>query len=438
MKLAYGTGCIDSYDIGIDLSSYSQILEYGNIDCKEFNTDKTDVNKAVLVNDVICSTPAKYISTMLSDPAAGKPFNQLLDTIRPEVVSIIVEDRTRKNPEYPEILNGIISRLKERQVSEIFLIIAYGTHKWHTEAENAGLYGQENLDRVTLINHDCHSKADLVAVGTATENDQLYVSKYAIMSDLLLVIGSVKPHAFAGFTGGRKAILPGIAGYKNIRRNHSMVLMDNVSMGCLEGNPINIDMELNANLVKIDFSIQMVKDAEGKLAAIYSGEQKIAFEAAVKLSEELCGIRIREKADVVIAVVGGAPRDRSLYQAQRAITNASMAVKNTGTIFVIGSLADGIGNEIFETWLQKPHEEIFRLERESIDVGIHSAYLMAKNFSRCSNIYLYSSMDAKWAEKYHFHNLSKLEEIHTIAEQKYGTDYSAVLIPNASDIMVLG
>ena len=430
MKLAYGTGFIDSDDIGIDLSSYSQILEFGNIDCKE-------VNKAVLVNDVI-STPSKYISTMLSDPVGTKPFNQLLDAILPKVVSIIVEDRTRKNPEYPEILDGIISRLKERHVSEIFLLIAYGTHKLHTEVENTRLYGQENLDRVTLINHDCRSKADLVPVGTATENDQLYVNKYAIMSDFLLVIGSVKPHAFAGFTGGRKAILPGIASYENIRRNHSMVLMDNVRMGCIEGNPISIDMELNANLVNIDFSIQMVKDAEGKLAAIYTGDQNKAFESAVRLSEELCGIRIREKADVVIAVVGGAPKDQSLYQAQRAVTNASMAVKKTGTIFVIGSLAEGIGNETYETWLQRPLEEIFRLERESIDVGIHSAYLMAKNFSRCRNIYLYSSMDAEWAEKYHFQSLSKLEEIHKIAEQNYGKNYSAALIPNASDIMVLG
>ncbi len=165
MRLAYGYGYIDSDDIGIENSRYSQIM---TLKKKSYSCGRS-------------------IKVALDKPLGSKSFNELLDTIQPATVTIVVEDKTRKNPEYPEILNEIISRVKDRYESRIYLIIAYGTHNWHTEAESIRVYGRENLNRVELIHHDCNSKTDLIPVGKATEDDQLFVNKYAVQTDMLLV-----------------------------------------------------------------------------------------------------------------------------------------------------------------------------------------------------------------------------------------------------------
>ncbi len=370
------------------------------------------------------------IRLALENPINRLPFIEGLKKKKAKSVAIVVEDKTRKNPEYPLILDEVITTIEETG-AQIYLIVAYGTHSHHTDQESIDLYGKRNLERVNLIHHDCHDHDKLSHI-----KGDLYINKYAHEADYLIVIGSVKPHAFAGYTGGRKAILPGIASYQAIRNNHSMVGENNVQIGCLKGNPIHEDMTAQANLVHIDMSIQMVKDASGDLFSYFTGDNQMAFDQGTKLSKKLCGVIIKEKFDVVIASVGGAPKDCSFYQSQRALTNAASAVKEDGLIFLVGEMKDGIGNSIFEEWLQKPLDEVCNLSRSQIDIGIHSAFLSAKNFEKCARIYLYSSKDLDWSEKYHFDYLKDLSDIKNIIKNKYGNKYTSAFIADASSVMI--
>ncbi len=378
----------------------------------------------------------KHIGEALDNPYGLKSFDQGLIDKDPESIAILVEDNTRKNPEYPEILDEIITRMTKISAATIYLVIAYGTHKHHSEEDSERLYGKSNISRVRVIHHDSKDKSKLVEVGK-DKGVPLLINKWVYEADYLMVIGSVKPHAFAGYTGGRKMILPGVASYENIRNNHSMVGQKNVGMGKLEGNPIHEDMARKAALVKIDFSIQMVKDATGKLAGYYSGDASVAFTQGTLLSKKLCGLQVDEKADVVVACVGGVPKDRSLYQSQRAITNAVAAVKEDGLVFIIGQLSQGVGNELYGKWLSKSLDEILALSEKQIDIGIHSAYLTALNYKRCHKIYLHSQQDKMWTESYHFDYLPSLENIQELIKQRYGSKCLAYLIPNASDIMII-
>ncbi len=400
-----------------------------------YGDDKLVLNQSLYCDQVLTLGTQDFIGQddirlALENPINRLPLKEDLITKKPKSVAIVVEDKTRKNPEYPLILDEVITTIQATG-AQIYLIIAYGTHGHHTDQESIDLYGKKNLDRVTLIHHDCHDLEKLSHV-----KDNLYINKYANEADYLMVIGSVKPHAFAGYTGGRKAILPGIASYQAIRNNHSMVGEKNVQIGCLRGNPIHEDMTANANLVNIDMSIQMVKDASGNLFSYFVGDNQRAFEEGTKLSQKLCGIIIKEKFDVVIASVGGAPKDCSIYQSQRALTNAVSAVKEDGLIFLVGEMKNGIGNSIFEEWLQKPLEEVCNLSRSQIDIGIHSAFLTAKNFEKCQKVYLYSSKGSDWSKKYHFDYLEDLSDIKDIVENKYGTNYTSAFIADASSVMI--
>lgn len=372
----------------------------------------------------------------LDNPIDMNGFDSQMIEKQPNKVAILVEDNTRKNPEYPDILDVIITKIENVTDADIYLIIAYGTHRHHTDEENEKLYGKTNLARVTVIHHDSRDKSKLTKV-CRDGGEPLLINKWAAEADYLMVIGSVKPHAFAGYTGGRKMILPGIASYDNIRNNHSMVGRDHVQMGVLKTNPIHEDMAKKAAMVQVDFSIQMVKDATGNLAGYFTGDPVKAFEYGTDLSKKLCGIKLTEKADVVIASIGGKPKDNSLYQSTRAITNAVAAVKEDGILFVIGELSSGVGNELLETWLSKPLDELLNLEPERIDIGIHSAYLAAVNYSQCQCIYLFSEQDEKWTKRYHYKYLDRLSDIEAIVASRYDKGARIYLMPNASDIMIL-
>ena len=364
-----------------------------------------------------------------------KSLSSLLLEKTPKSVAIIVEDQTRKNPEYPQLLEVIIKKIHLEGIKDIRIVIAYGTHNKHDNDVNDRLYGKANIEQATLVHHDARNQDGLIKIGDY-KGCLFYINKAVAEADFVIVTGSVKPHAFAGFTGGRKAILPGVADYNSIRNNHAHVVSDKAVMGQLQGNPIHEGMMALASKVQVDYAIQMVKDNKGQLNSIYTGDLISSFERAVNLSRKLCQTILNKQTDIVVVSIGGAPKDKTLYQSQRAITTAVKAVKDNGLVFVIGELPGGVGNDLYAEWLSKPYKEVLNLSMEQIDIGIHSAYLTAKNYRDCQSIYLYSGQSKQWTEKYQFKYLKNIEEIHSIAKASFGKGYSSTFIPYGSDLML--
>ncbi len=388
--------------------------------------------------DIPRSNPIKDISktlnALLNESVERPSLDELISKKKPKKLSIIVADKTRKNPEYPEILDILISFIRERSDCVISLIVAYGSHPRQRDSECIQLYGAENLSRVNIIHHDAYDSAELILTGKLSSGNDLYLNRTVRESDILIGLGGINPHVFAGFSGGRKAILPGISGYKTIEANHSMVISELAALGNLEGNPIHMEMVEAADIAGLDYIINFVRDTEGKINGIFSGEHKTAFQKGVDLCRELTTVAIKDFADVVFASCGGSPKDASLYHAQRAIATAASAVKRGGTIVIIGDFPDGAGNDIFKNWLAKPVGELLSLKKEEIKLGIHSAYLMAKQLNKC-NIILYSKRILDWAEKMHFKHVWSQSAMDKLLAEKYSTGYSYYAIPNGSAIM---
>jgi lactate racemase len=325
-------------------------------------------------------------------------------------IAIILEDRTRYNPEYPEILSLLISCIEKYSHAIIFLVPAYGTHKPHSQENNIRLYGQQNLNRLTIIQHNSLDDNQLTEVGKFKTGKSFRINSTVANANLRIVIGSVAPHAFAGFTGGRKAILPGVAAYDSIKENHSNVKNRNAQLALLNLNPIHENMVEAADMIVVDLSIQLVRNAGNILSGVFTGSLKESFASAVEHCKKINSITLEKQADIVLISAGGSPKDDSLYLGQRSIAIASKIVKPGGTIILFGEFKNGIGNKIFEDWLSRPHKEVLELEPEQIDIGIHSAYLFLKNKTGI-NLLFYTSLSDSQCAEYRFQKLQNLNDV---------------------------
>ncbi|MFZ5988319.1 MAG: nickel-dependent lactate racemase [Bacillota bacterium] len=413
MELRYGSKVID---IGFDRAFFDIVIE------PPFSKRIED--------------PLKEFNYILENPLNTRPLKELLKEKDPGSVAVIVEDKTRKNPEYPKFLNEIIDIINKTSKSRIYLIAAYGTHSKHTREEHELLYGRENLKKVTLIDHDSRDSDSLTQIGTLSCGEPLMVNKYAAMSDFVITFGTVSPHAFAGFTGGRKAILPGIASYSVIRNNHSMVCLDNTDLGVLHNNPIHNQMTEAARLLNIDFSIQMVRDNKGDISGIFAGEPDTAFKAGVEYCKKINSVKVPGMGDIVFVSCGGHPKDKSLYQSQRAITTAAKITRPGGLMVVFAEFLEGVGDKLYYQWLKKPLEELMTLDSSQIDLGIHSAYLTARNLNKCT-IALFTGMEKELTEELHFIKLKDTAKVKELVEGFHKVEKPVCyVIPNGSEILI--
>lgn len=362
-----------------------------------------------------------------------KLFRKVSET-KPETVSIVAEDKTRVNPEYPAILKLIIDVLKSSGVRSIFLVPAYGTHPPHSPAEHQSLYGKENLQNLTLTEHNCFDETELREVGTLSSGRKLKINGTAAQSDFLITLGSVAPHAFAGFTGGPKIILPGISDYESIRANHSQVIHPMADLCMLRGNPVHEGMKDALNLVKVDFAFQSVRSSSGKLAGLFYGDLQDSYHKAIECCSIVNGVSLKSRADLVIASCGGKPYDNNLYSAQRCIAVAAKAVKRGGQVLIVGEFSNRIGNETLAQCLKE--KNLFRkVKPEQIQVGMHSALLMLKNMA-CSHTTFHSSWDADFGRDYGLDTISGHDQLEQFLKSQSSKDPLVYIIPETSNILI--
>jgi nickel-dependent lactate racemase len=314
----------------------------------------------------------------LDNPIASPSFSDFLQGEGKTLV--IVNDGTRPTPT-AKVLDHLMRFVPPDKADSLEFIVATGIHRAPTEEELSFIFGS-HLERLRSRIHSHDARNDeMVHLGTSSNGTEMLLNKRGVEADRLVIIGSVEPHYFAGYTGGRKSFLPGIASYGTIEQNHKYALLPRARALALDGNPVHEDMidALKAVIEKPIFSIQTVLDRERDMYAVTAGHIHQSFYAAIDKAREVFCVEVPRKAEVVVSVAPY-PMDVDLYQSQKAIDNAKLALADDGILILVSTCRTGIGHETFYELLSScgsPQEAIDKIDKGYV-LGYHKAAKMAE------------------------------------------------------------
>jgi len=351
-------------------------IPYGKDDQVSIEVPDKNVAQVIYPNKVEVGDEATTLLRAIERPIQSKSFDDFLRDARD--VLFIVNDGTRPTPT-AKIFDIIHDRIRNQNIT---ILIATGVHRAPMEDEYRFIFGKyydEFKDRIHV--HDCRKIQDMVHIGTSRSGTEMYVNKLGMAAQKIVILGSVEPHYFAGYTGGRKSFLPGIASYHTIEQNHRHALKAGAKALALDGNPVHEDMidALKTIADKEIFSIQTVLDAKRRIYGATAGHIHDSFYGAVGKASEVFCVRIREKADIVVSIVPY-PMDVDLYQSQKALDNGKLALKEGGILILISRCRTGIGEKAFFELLSSmktPQEVLARVNSE-FRLGWHKAAKMAE------------------------------------------------------------
>lgn len=366
--------------LACDVSMVDVWLPYG----------KTDVCVRVPARNLIgsiepkerppCPYPNAEVERALRDPIP-KGMRRLSEIALPESkVAIVVDDHTRRASSGP-ILLPVLAELNLAGVKDenITVIFASGTHRPVKPEEATVLLGDEVTKRVKAVSHDCKA-TDLVLVGTTKHGNKVFLNRTFVEADVRVLLGDVGFHYYAGYGGGRKSVLPGVAGEETIKFNHSLMLSADARTGVLDGNPVHEDMTEAAKLAKVDFIVNVVTNSKCEIIEAFAGELEPAFNQGVKLVDEMYRVTVERRAEIVVVSCGGAPADINLYQAYKAVDAALEVTKRGGVIVLIAECPEGHGNQVFYDWMVR-FPDLKAVEKEikrNFVLGGHKAYYLLK------------------------------------------------------------
>jgi len=312
--------------------------------------------------EVAVSHPSKPLANLrevvkqgLRKPMQCKPLRRLLN--KGDKVCIIVPDETRACPT-KGILPPVLEELKTLGLGELRILIGNGLHRGMSKTEMSEALGKVMVEEYDVVNHSACDEKELIDLGMKTSyGTPAVVNRVAAESDHLLGVGLVEPHFFAGYSGGRKTVLPAVAGEKAIFNNHSYKMIDHpkASYGILNENPIHLDMVEFLKFVNLSFIVNVTINSKGETTQVFSGHPIEAHRQAVDFLNRYTNVKLRNYADIVITSNGGYPSDRDLYQCVKGIATAERVVKDKGTIIIAAECRDGLGK----------HEEFKRLMQEA-------------------------------------------------------------------------
>lgn len=396
--------------------------------------------------EAITDVPAA-IKAVVTNPIDSPPLPEF---VKPgDKVVIIASDITRQWIKYPAFLPALLNELNLAGIpdSDIKLVVSLGSHRRHTDEENAMVYGQETVSRIQVVQSYAPVAEDFVYVGKTSGGVETYINKHVVNADKVIMTGGIVYHPMAGFGGGRKAILPGVAGYSTIQGNHTFCLHEVVGQGInpncmsgkLEGNKMHEDMSEMAAMLKNTFLLNAVFTPEGNFARFVAGHPHNAWLEGCKTVEEIFGVPITAKADLVIASAGGFPKDINLYQGSKTTENAFMAVKDDGVIIALLECRDIMEPPDFSGWFN--YESLYDREialRKAFTVPGFIALKTGLMAKKVPHIIVTLPENKDFMEKAGLIAVTNLGEAITIAEQKLGRkNYTVTVMPHAANTVPL-
>lgn len=304
--------------------------------------------KGVLVSRVDKFEPElkgrELVRAALQNPIGSERLCELAKD--KENIVIIASDHTRPVPSkiiMPEMLSEI---RKGNPKAKITILIATGCHRGTTKEELINKFGEEIVLKENIYIHDCDEREKLVNIGVLPSGGECEVNKIAVEADLLVAEGFIEPHLFAGFSGGRKSVLPGISGRKTVLANHcsEFIANENARTGILKDNPIHNDMLWAAKKAKLKFIVNVVLNPEKQPIFAVAGDLEQAHKKGTDFIATLCEVKAIP-ADIAITTNGGYPLDQNVYQAVKGMTAAEATVKEGGVVIMLSASDDGVGGD---------------------------------------------------------------------------------------------
>lgn len=288
----------------------------------------------------------ELVADALANPIGSPKLSELAKGKKTCV--IISSDHTRPVPSHV-IMPQLLAELRKGNPDiDITILIATGMHRPTTQEELVAKYGKEIAENEKFSIHVSRNDEDMVSIGTLPSGGECLINKLAANADLLVAEGFIEPHFFAGMSGGRKSVLPGIASKITVLANHcsEFIASPNARTGILKGNPIHEDMLYAAKAANLAFICNVVIDADKKVIAAFAGDREEAHYAGVDFEMKLAGVK-PIPADIVITTNGGYPLDQNIYQSVKGMTAAEATCKEGGVIIDVSSCSDGHGGEDF-------------------------------------------------------------------------------------------
>ena len=368
------------------------------------------------------------------------------EMIRPgEKTALVISDRTRQWQRPDLTAAAVLSRLSRAGLPDrdIFLVIAAGMHRLLEDHEIRQLVGHEIHDRFAVYNHDCDDNDQLSFAGEDLSGRPVHFNRRVMEADRRIVTGGIQFHNLAGFSGGRKAVLPGIAARETIQANHALAFDDEsglragVGKGLLAGNPVAQAMDHGARLLGVDFSVNVVVDGEGRFIHVSAGNVFEAQEQGCAAAGRASLAPFRKKADLILANVGGYPRDVELYQSMKALDHAVIAAEEGAVIVLSSFCADGLGSQAWHDWILQGSRHIARSLGKRFDFpGFVALKLM--DFVRRFRIGLLSSLEPSLVEPLGLHPLGSMEEAVAWAEEQRPQPGHVIFMPAAGTTVPSG
>lgn len=325
ISLPYGTGEISAQ------VEESQLLGIVQSQLEEYEAEKS---------------PEELLRQAMENPIGTSRLEELAKGKKKVVV--LCSDHTRPVPSkliLPPMLEAI---RRGNPQAEITLLIATGCHRGTTRQELVNKLGAEMAEKEHILIHDCAAEEDMVDLGILPSGGRLRINKAAVEADLLVAEGFIEPRFFAGFSGGRKSVLPGIAARETVYANHCSQFIDDphARAGILEGNPIHRDMVWAARKAGLAYIVNVVLGGKGQVIGAFAGDFDEAHRAGTEFLASLCQKEAPE-ADIVVTSNNGYPLDQNIYQAVKGMSTAEVVCRKGGVIVIAAKCEDGSGGEEF-------------------------------------------------------------------------------------------
>ena len=362
----------------------------------------------------------------LAHPIGAVP---LRDLAKPgQKIAIIASDVSRPVPSY-ELLPAILEELTAAgcRDEDITVVFALGSHRHHTPQEQERLAGSGVFHRVRCVDSD---PDDCIHMGDTKSGTPVDVTRVVAEADFRICTGNIEFHYFAGYSGGVKAIMPGVSTPAAIQSNHRMMVSELACAGNLDTNPLRQDIEEAGRICGVDYIVNVVLDEHRKIVYAVAGDAVLAHREGCRYLDRMYRKPIAERADIVLVSQGGAPKDANLYQTQKALDNAKHAVKKGGTIILIGACPEGLGSAKFEQWLTgspSAHAMVERIGRE-FELGGHKAAAIGMVLEN-ARIDLVSEMDADFVRSIFLNPQPSAQTAFEEAMKRYGPDATVLAMP---------
>lgn len=400
------------------------------------------------VRGVLVSKTEEYVPTLSETDLVKEALNNPIGTPSLSVLSqgkkhivIISSDHTRPVPSHitmPLLLEEIRKNNKDVRIT---ILIATGMHRPTTHEELVNKYGEKIVNEEEIVIHNAYKDEDMTFKGILPSGGELWLNKLVDEADLLISEGFIEPHFFAGFSGGRKSVLPGIASKKTVLWNHNakFIASKNSRAGNLNDNPIHKDMLFAAKAAHLSFILNVVINGKKEIIKAFAGDLEEAHAHGCALVKEIAQVK-PIYSDIVLTTNGGYPLDQNIYQTVKGMTAGESCVNEGGVIIICSSCADGTGGDFFyrlladEPTAKAAYQKLNDVDPSKTEFDQWEAQILARILTKANVIIVSDKCDPKIITSMHIMHATTIDEALQKAYQLVGNK-KVTIIPDGISVI---